>query len=494
MKNFAKLVSITLVLFMSLLFFACGTSDNTQSLYTASTQDLDVITEIKTQEISPDLPDDDFGGYEFTFLVRFNEGAHWAPWNARDIYVEEQIGEPINDAVFERNRIIEEKYNCTIKEYKSSTHTNDLRKTVSAGDTTYSIYYAGLNELIAAALDGLLISLNDVPYIDLEAPWWNGDAAKSLSVGYQIFFAPSDLIIMDNDCTSAMVFNKQLIIDHQLDNPYIYVANGTWTIDKLINMSNNILEDINGDGEMDFNDKYGFVSYRDASLSLMHASGGRIAQKDENDLPYLTLGTEKCFNALNKAFDLMYDDGSFNVHHLEGKFDAIYEVTEKIFIENRSLFYWILLHDIEKFRDMESDFGIIPLPKYDEQQENYGHTVNQYHSHSISIPVSADNLERTGIILEALTSKSKYTLQPAYYDTSLQRKFSRDEESSDMLDIIFASRVYDLGAINNWGDYSWQIIYMTMTNNRDIASLYSKRESTALKDIEKTIEKYQELK
>ena len=455
---------------------------------------MEVVTETENPEIIPDLPEEDFGGYEFTFLVRFNEGAHWAPWNARDIYVEDQVGEPINDAVYDRNRAIEEKFNCVIKEFKSATHANDLRKTVSAGDTTYSVYYAGLNELIAAALDGMLMSFNDVPYINLDAPWWNGNAANSLSVGHQIFFAPSDLIVMDNDCTSSMVFNKQLIIDHSLDSPYDYVRNDTWTIDKLISMSRGILADINGDGLMDYNDKYGFVSYRDASLSLMHASGGRIAEKDSNDLPYLTLGEEKCFNALNKAFDLMYDEGSFNVHHLEGKFDAIYEVTEKMFVENRSLFYWILLHDIEKFRDMNADFGIIPLPKYDEAQENYGHTVNQYHSHNISIPISAEDMNRTGIILEALTAKSKYTLQPAYYDTSLQRKLSRDEESSEMLDIIFASRVYDIGAINGWGDYSWQIILLTMTNNRDITSLYSKREQTAMNDIQKTITKYEDLK
>ena len=490
----SKIITILLVLSLVLSIVACSSGDSGQkSADTTAAQETETTAETAPPEIQPDVPDMDFGGYEFTFLVRFIAGPHWAPWNARDVYVEQQIGEPINDAVYDRNRYIEEKYNCVIREYSSESHAADLRKTVAAGDTTYSVYYAGLNELIAAALEGSLVSFNDVPYIDLEAPWWNGNAARSLSVAHQIFFSPSDLIVMDNDCTSSMVFNKQLITDHSLESPYTYVHNGTWTIDQLISMSKDIAADVNGDGVMDYNDKYGFVSYRDAVLSFMHAAGGRIAEKDSNDLPVLTLGEEKCFNALGKAFDLMYDDGSFNVHHLEGKFDAIYEVTEQMFMENRSLFYWILLHDIEKFRDMDSDFGIIPLPKYSEQQEEYGHTVNQYHSHGISVPMSVEDVERTGIILEALTAKSKYTLQPAYYDTSLQRKFSRDEESAEMLDIIFASRVYDLGAINNWGGYSWDIIALTMTNNRDIASLYSRKETTAMSDIAKTVEKYQNI-
>lgn len=175
------------------------------------------------------------------------------------------------------------------------------------------------------------------------------------------------------------------------------------------------------------------------------------------------------------------------------KFDAIYEVTEQMFMENRSLLYWILLHDIEKFRDIKADFGILPVPKYDEAQKDYGCTVNQYHGYTMGVPVTVSDKDRAGIILEALAAKSKYTLHPAYYEIALQRKLTRDDESAVMLDIIFKSTVYDIGAIYNFGDFSWQIIYMTMTENRDIASMYTKPEKSAVNAINKTIESYQKI-
>ncbi|MCL1794726.1 MAG: hypothetical protein FWG34_12765 [Oscillospiraceae bacterium] len=453
----------------------------------------ETTAEPASAEIQPDLPEADFEGYEFTFLVRMIDDAHWIPYNARDIYSEEENADPINDAVYARNRYVEAKYNCLIKQHQTASYAGDLQKTVKAGDDLYSVYYAAIVDLAPAAGNGLFCNMRSIPHLDLDAPWWDQNAVKALSIENRLFFAPSDLIVVDNDSTSTIVFNKKLIQDHVLDNPYELVAANSWTLDKMIEMMRGVAQDLNGDGIMDYTDKYGFCGYRDAAFSFVHAAGERIAKKDKDDVPYFTLNTERFFSALDRAYDLVYDPGSFNIHHLEGKFPEIYKISGQMFMEDRSLFYWILLHDIFDFRDMESDFGIIPIPKYDAAQPEYGHTVNHHHGHALAIPASVENFERTGIILEALTAKSKYTLQPAYYEISLQRKFSRDEESEKMLDIIFASRVYDIGVINDWGGLYRTITDMTMKNNRNIASTFEKMQEKALKDVEKTIEKYEQI-
>ena len=444
-------------------------------------------------EIQPDLPEGDYGGYEFNFLVRMIDDAHWYPYNPREIYTEEQNGEPINDAVYARNRYVEGKYNCLIKQYQTPKYASELQKTVKAGDDTYSGYYAGIIDCVSASSNGYFYNLRAVPHIDLGAPWWDQNAVKSISIGNRIFFAPSDLMIVDNDSTSTLVFNKKLIQDHALENPYDLVHGNRWTLDKMIEMTRGVAQDLNGDGVMDYTDKYGFVGYRDAAFSFVHAAGERIAKKDKDDMPYFTLNTERFFDVLDRAYDLAYDPGSFNIHHLEGKFPEIYKISGQMFMEDRSLFYWILLHDIFDFRNMDSDFGILPLPKYTNDQKEYGHTVNHHHGHAIAIPASVENTERTGVILEALTAKSKYTLQPAYYDISLQRKFSRDDESKEMLDIIFASRVYDIGVLNDWGTLYGTITMMTMKNNRDLASTFEKLAEKAQKDVQKTIDAYEKI-
>lgn len=489
-----SLICFFIITAILLISVSCTASNQTLSGESTVSADTDNSAETTGAEIQPDIPESDFEGYTFTFLCRFIEGAHWAPWNPRDIYVDEQVGEVINDAVFIRNRAVEEKLNINIGWYSTADYINTFNKAINSDEDLYDMYYAGLGELISAASGGQLNDMFKIPYLDFNQPWWNQNAVNSLSIGHRLYFAVNDIMIMNNDCTSAIVFNKKLIADNNLPDPYKMVTDGTWITDNVIILCKDIARDIDGNSIMDYNDMYGFVCYRDASLSIMHSAGGRIAEKDSDDYPVLTLQSERSFSALGKAFDLMYSDGSFNVHkELEGKFDAIYEVTERMFMENRSLLYWILLHDIEKFRDMESDFGILPIPKYDEEQSHYGCTVNQYHGYAMGIPVTATNVERTGIVLEALASKSKYTLQPAYYDVALQRKFTRDNESTEMLDLIFNSTVYDIGAIYQFGNISWEIIYMTMTENRDIASTYKKLEKSAVAAIEKTIELYRKL-
>lgn len=148
------------------------------------------------------------------------------------------------------------------------------------------------------------------------------------------------------------------------------------------------------------------------------------------------------------------------------------------------------LHDIEKFRDMEADFGILPIPKHDGEQEDCGCTVNQYHGYTRGVPVAVGDKERAATILEALAAKSRYTLQPAYYDIALQRKPTRDDESAETFDIIFDSTVYDIGATYNFGGFSGQILYMTMTENREIAPMYTKLEKAAVNAVAKTAESY----
>ncbi|MCL2813988.1 MAG: hypothetical protein FWD23_05250 [Oscillospiraceae bacterium] len=498
MKNKIIFFILIALILAPAVFWSCGEStkseDNNRETPSGQPQSEDEKEELtQAAEILPDLPEADFGGYEFTFLVRAIADAHWLPYNARDVYAEEETGDPINDAVYRRNRFVEGKYNCVIKEYRSANYSSDLQKTVKASDDTYSVYYAAIVDLAPATGNGLFHDLYSIPHLDLDAQWWDQNAVKSLSIGRRLFFAPSDLIIVDNDSTSTIVFNKKLIADHALDNPYELVHKNQWTLDKMIEMTRGVAQDINGDGVMDYTDKYGFCGYRDAAFSFLHAAGERIAKKDADDVPYFTLNTERFFTVLDRAYDLVYDPGSYNIHHLEGKFPEIYKISGAMFMEDRSLFYWILMHDIFDFRDMASDFGIIPIPKYDAGQPEYGHTVNHHHGHALAVPVSVADLERTGIILEALTAKSKYTLQPAYYEISLQRKFSRDEESEEMLDIIFASRVYDIGVINDWGNLYRTITDMTMKNNRNIASTFEKMADKAQKDVEKTIEKYEQI-
>ena len=104
------------------------------------------------------------------------------------------------------------------------------------------------------------------------------------------------------------------------------------------------------------------------------------------------------------------------------------------------------------------------------------------------MPVTATDTDRTGIILEALSSASQYTVGTAYYDICLQGKYVRDEESSKMLDLIFDSTVYDIGQIYNFGNVSVEFLYMPMNNNRNWTSKYKSIEKKINSEMSKLIE------
>jgi len=468
-------------------------ADKTES-QTQNTDDIDATETTaeamtKTVEIQPELPENmDFGGFDFRILVRYYASENHTAYQARDIYAEEENGDPINDAVYRRNRYVEDKYNCNITQVLADNHQSRLSNSVKSGSDDYDLYYTVFYDYATDVTKGNFANLNDFPHINLDAPWWDQNAKESISIGGKLYFCPSDLILLHNDSSSAIVFNKKLIKDYQMEDPYELVLSEKWTVDRLIEMTKDVYKDLNGDGVMDKNDLYGFACYRDAVMSLVHSAGGRICEKDNNDLPYLTLGTETSYTAFEKAFDLMYAPSGYNIHkELEAKDNLFYSTAMNMFMADQFLFYWILLHDIEQFRNMESDFGILPVPKLTEAQQGYGSTVNRYHGQALAVPVTVQDRERNGIILEALTAKSKYTLIPEYYERTLQRKVSRDSESEAMLDIIFNSHVYDPGYVYNIGEYAWDIIMMTMKQNRDIVSLYEKRENRANKDIDKLI-------
>ncbi|MCL2813717.1 MAG: hypothetical protein FWD23_03870 [Oscillospiraceae bacterium] len=445
-------------------------------------------------KLYPELEARDFGGYEFTFLTRTIQNVDWVEWDHRDLYAEELNGDIINDAVFNRNKKIEEKYNVSITESVVTDFPGTIRKTVRAGDDLYDVVLTHLMEVAALAQDGSITDIFQVPHLDFGKPWWNQNTPRDLSVGNRLFVMQGDLLIMDNDAMEAMIFNKSLLKDHALEDPYEIVKKGEWTFDKLYDMSRNVAQDLNGDGKMYVqDDRFGVILQADTDISFLVSGGDKICSKDAGDYPVITYGSERSYLIADALMRLMLDeDNVVNLHRYAGKF-GIYDEQVKMMEEDRALFSWIRMRIVERLRAMETDFGILPLPKLDKEQPNYITHMNPHTGAGISIPRSAGDLDRTGMIIEDLCAESRYTLQPAYYEINLQGKFMRDDESREMLDIILANTAYDIGYIYDFGNFAMTMVYFGMNKKETHASQFEKMEPRMLSDIEKTIAAYENI-
>ena len=481
------------VLFV-LLFTSCG---DTKKENQANSQDNQADNnslgnsddvESTTERIMPNVPDDkDFNGYEFSILA--NSTAYNPHWFSRDIYVEEETGETINDAVYSRNRAIEEKYNITIKGAFTANQFNDAKKSILAGDNAYDVYSIPLQGATASlAQASMLVNLKDVPYVDLEKPWWDQKANEQLSIANKLMFTINDLLIIDKDALFIFLFNKDVIQEMGLEDPYQLVRDGKWTVDKMWDMAKVVTRDINGDGIMDDSDRYGLISQTHTMHGNVVGAGHFVITKDKDDLPVLNITDPMIQESYAKWIEIKNDRvNTIVAQDYSSKYADIWDQQLQMLNEKRGLWLYTGMNRVTLLREMECNFGILPNPKHDESQKEYYNAVHAWCTTAISIPITSD-LERTGMILEALTAESYYTLRPAYYDISLKSKLMRDDESGEMLDLIFNNRCYDLGHVYNWGGIFDMFGTITQQKSTNFVSAYEKLLPRVETAMQKTID------
>jgi ABC-type glycerol-3-phosphate transport system substrate-binding protein len=450
-------------------------------------------------EIVLDLPDLDMGGRTITFLTSNWGGARGTPdgeaiWGMQfDILVEELTGEALNDATYERNKAVEEKFNCVIAEINVAGQGDAngmLNRAVAAGDDAYDVMLCRMQSYMNLGSQGTIIDLHDLEYVDFSNPWWDGNSVSDLSIMGKLFMACSDITISDNGATGVIVFNKQLLADYNLESPYTLVKGGDWTLEKFFSMAREVSEDLNGDGVMDANDRYGFFYQRDTVLSFLSGSGERVGRKNADDIPYVTLLEESAISNIIYTFENLYDrDSFFNVMHLPGDFNI---GMDNMFQNNQALFMWIRMVNIVPLRSMETDFGVLPIPKKDKAQDFYSCDVNSWTGLGITVPMTVTNMEEMGIFLETYGYESYTRIKPAYYDVLLSGKVARDEESLEMLDMIFGNRTYDIGAIGTFGELN-MMIYLVMDYDLNVSSWVERRIERAERDIDRLIERIENL-
>ena len=446
-------------------------------------------TTAEDERIKPNIPESaDFGGDTITFLHWYNTAWTETVRQSRDIYAEGITGEAINDAVYNRNVKIEDAYKVKIAlQLEQSTDIASMvGQQVTAGDSTYDVVYQLLSAAPALIQKSYFHNLFNVPNIDLEKPWWDQNSISSLSTMGILPLVSTSINVNDKDATAALAFNKTIAKNNQLEDLYTLVREGKWTYDKLTEMAEATYNDSNGDGTMTPDDVYGFLGGRDVIDSLYHGSGSQFITKNENDEFVFTFGTERDVDVISKGIDIVNSVWYFNHHAWKDQSDILYR---QIFETGHGLFFWMRLDDVTNMRAGDADFGIIPIPKYEEAQDKYYSLVSQHTTGLMSIPITCagDELSMVGMVLEALAAESHYTLIPEYIETSLKTKNSRDAESADMLDIILNNRVFDPMNVYSFANFGDAIMDAADANNKDMASLIKSKEKLVNKSIEKVL-------
>lgn len=429
MKKFICILCSALMLF-SVVSCAAEADDSAVTMPETASETAEDISLLYEDE----LPPSDFEGYLFRIVTR-EVGTFNYKMNETEI-----TGDLIYDALYNRNRTIENRFNIIITE-TYSTDPAFSRKSILAGEDAYDLIKTRGPMTMTYWQEGLIYTIDKLKYIDLDKLYWNQLMNEALTIAGKQYIATGAISLTEYDYTSALLFNKSLVSTYNLGDLYALVNDGKWTFDEMNNYMTAVTSDINGDGKMDELDLYGLLcTYKEVLPGLIIGAGERLIGKDEDDMLYIAMNGDRFFSVVEKAFAITRDNNNW---FIDSSAENISPVAITMFNSNQSLFIDVFLYYAAQFRNMEADFGIIPHPKFNEEQENYYPKCGWLEP--ILIPITAADLDRTGIIIEGLCCQSEKTVIPEYYNKTLKTKITRDDESEQMLDLIFKKRVLDYG-------------------------------------------------
>ncbi len=468
-------------------FAACGESaeDSAPALTTAGggaeTEPETTEDNSNTALITKQMSGIDLEGKEFRILG--NESTDSLTKSvSNEIYYEEENGEPLQDAVYTRNHRAEDLLNIRIVATFVDNPASVIQKSVLAGDNEYDTAITSLMNLGKPARSGHFRNLYNIKTMDLTQPWWDQNLVNSFTLfKSKLYFINGDINYRDDYSECVNFFNRKLVLDFGFEDPYDLVDSGTWTLDRMIAMTDAFTRDLNGDGKINIkDDAIGYGDNGDLIKHLIYAMGENMLENDENGVPHIAATNERHINKVQKLYDLVARNDKVYIGDNNAMATAL--------IEGRFLFYNECLGAYQQFRNMEDDFGIVPQPKYDEAQERYCAYISNGWNTTYVIPITNTDDDNTGIIMETLAALGTDTIRYTLYDVLFNVKYARDEQTARMVDYCVNSKVYDWSTDFGWLD-SIVSCYNSLTKSSsfDFVSKVEKNTEKVNKAIEKLI-------
>ncbi|MBQ2727410.1 MAG: hypothetical protein IJF78_17055 [Clostridia bacterium] len=454
-------------------------SDAAQETETAAPEE----TETNKRDIPDMLPEKSFDGQ--VLKIAAEESKQF------EITSEDLNGEAMNDAVYNRNIKIEDRFDAKIQALAVSAPHNDVNTTVTAGEYAYDIIGTLSYKSNVPILARSVLNWHELTYVNLDQPWYYNSTNKNAEINGKLFNLTSYLAITTLLDTYAMFFNERICSDfgYQTSDLYQLVYDNKWTYDNFNEILSGIYVDENGNGEADVEDVFGYIGGLCHPLDMWLAAFDQpLTSRDSEGNLTVEIMTEKTASALEKIYELTYNNKS--------SFRERVNYTEYRHFANARAAFTPLPFNVafNELRDMEDTYGILPLPKWNEEQEEYRtHIHDQYTSYFLPKIIPQENYDFVGIMMEALCAESYKTVYPVYYDVALKNKYVSDPDAAEMIDIIVSGAGMDLAYVFSDSLNRVAFWFRELINNEstDIASQHKKNQKSIKNNIKKIYAVYE---
>ena len=438
---------------------------------------------------SANLTPADYGGASFGIFTSNSLNSWTLPTTIN--HADSETGEVVNDALFARDRWLEETYsvklNYTVDDVTHTTQvTPMLKNSILAGDTTYQLVLQDVATVSKPlTTDGCAYPLNLVPGIQLNAEYWFPELNEALRFSGDLYLAASAISPRFYGSVYLYLFNRELAVDLNLPNLYDIVESGKWTLDRQYELSEAALSDLDGDGAYGNGDRYGLIWEVLTPEAVVLGCGYHIVSSVEGQMT-IQLGNEDLIAILMEMDENFHKDYAFQDGNT--KLD-----TESIINGGQFLFLNTCTFNLAEYRELEFDYGILPMPKADEAQEYYIGYAQPWVVVSPIIPITTtgDTLAITGTLTDAMAAYGVDYLRPAVFDNVIQMKGTRDEQSTRIIGSMFDHVTFELATIYGFG--SLYSTFTSMFNNhgsKKLVSTYNKINAASEAPLEKTVDNY----
>jgi len=449
-KNLTSVLSVLLaVLFIAGMMAGCANDpavpEDTTAPAVASSEDSDQKDETAAAFQPTDL---NLGGEEFVIYGSVDK------YNMiMNILSDEITGSSVQDAKYTAREKVESLYNVKLVEERAPWDNRlvPIQTACQTGDTTYDVAFLYSSHIGTLTTSGYLNNMYEIESADITKPWYDQRIRTDGTIKNKyLFYLLSDAQLMALEGTWAIFYNKGIAETVNLENPYDYVRSGKWTFEKLKEMASSAAS-LNGDDSWSFSQTghsiYGMASFKNFINAAVTGCGEFYVLKDSEDVPYYAFGqSETVYDVAERIVALTgaTADGTYISANSTGK-----HYLNDIFKQGRSLFCGAELKAAaNELNDMADEFGLLPIPKYNEDQESYYSNI-LWSSLMYTIPTCVKDVEKTAVIMDAL-SYYNYDLVVPMYSERVSYRGLKDADSVEMVNLIHDTRYFVWGITYGW--------------------------------------------
>lgn len=387
---------------------------------------------------------------------------------AYEVYAEEDTTDILEEAVYKRNRALEDRFNVKIEHDKQINDTENnamipyFQGAYNSGDGIFDIAMVYVYRAGALVTDAMCYDQREwVPYVmdalNNGSEWWSKDINDAFTVQGHQYASVSDYCITAISLTYAMVFNKQIDDNDNIstglnyESMYDIVHKGDWTIDLFRTIVKDRFEDVKENDTHDAKeDKFGFVTCGSTAIDQFAAAFNINYINNNGELtPELLTFSDRVVSAYDALYDLFHGPGKGTVIAGEGGTWSVDMISA--FTEGRAFIVTMPLMRLSEdaVHEMDDDYGILPYPKLTESQSQYySGTVDNYSVICIPAYHPLERIDMVGTMIEALSAETHNSVEEPYYDLIVTHNSTRDEASIPMIEIIMNGRLYDFATLH----------------------------------------------